>query len=151
MHLLYAKIHKHLIPGVLHKGAPFSNSWRILLLFESKTFIVFKDCLLQSIFFFVVKYVEYKFTYWLIFLRKWGKVAGAGWKWYYCYQLDQALLLLFHYYKKWWVHYGRCLGEKGFMIMQASTLTQNHTGPVGPVTPSICWSCKLFTGPTFFL
>ena len=23
---------------------------------------------------------------------------------------------------------------------QASTLTRNDTGPVGPVTPSICWS-----------
>ena len=34
---------------------------------------------------------------------------------------------------------------------QASTLTQNDTVPVGPVTPSICWSCKIFTGPTFFL
>ena len=28
---------------------------------------------------------------------------------------------------------------------QASTLTQNDTGPVGPVTPSIYWSCKMFT------
>ena len=36
-------------------------------------------------------------------------------------------------------------------IRQASTLTQNDTGPVGPVTPSIYWSCKKFTGPTFFL
>ena len=35
--------------------------------------------------------------------------------------------------------------------LQASTLTQNETGPVGPVTPSIYWSCKMFTGPTFFL
>ena len=34
---------------------------------------------------------------------------------------------------------------------QASTLTQNDTGPVGPVTPSIYWSYKMFTGPTFFL
>ena len=34
---------------------------------------------------------------------------------------------------------------------QASTLTQNDTGPVGPVTPSIYWSCKIFTGPAFFL
>ena len=34
--------------------------------------------------------------------------------------------------------------------LQASTLTQNDTGPVGPVTPSIYWSCKIFTGPTFF-
>ena len=24
---------------------------------------------------------------------------------------------------------------------QASTLTQNDNGPVGPVTPSICWFC----------
>ena len=37
------------------------------------------------------------------------------------------------------------------MCMQASTLTQNDTCPVGPVTPSIYWSCKIFTGPTFFL
>ena len=36
-------------------------------------------------------------------------------------------------------------------LFQASTLTQNDTGPVGPVTPTICWSCKIFTGPTFFL
>ena len=35
-------------------------------------------------------------------------------------------------------------------IPQASTLTQNDTGPVGPVTPSIYWSCKKFTGPTLF-
>ena len=41
--------------------------------------------------------------------------------------------------------------SKGEKQIQASTLTQNDTGPVGPVTPSICWSCKLFTGPTFFL
>ena len=54
------KNYKHLIPGVLHKGVPFSC--RILVLFESKTFVVFKDCLLQYIFFFV-KYVEYKLTY----------------------------------------------------------------------------------------
>ena len=31
---------------------------------------------------------------------------------------------------------------------QASTLTQNGAGPVGPVTPRIYWSCKIFTGPT---
>ena len=30
---------------------------------------------------------------------------------------------------------------------QASTLTQNDTGPVGSLTPSICRSCKFFTGP----
>ena len=30
-------------------------------------------------------------------------------------------------------------------------LTQNDTGPVGPVTPSIYWSCRIFTGPAFFL
>ena len=36
-------------------------------------------------------------------------------------------------------------------VNQASTLTQNDTGPVGPVTPSIYWSCKMFTGPTFCL
>ena len=34
---------------------------------------------------------------------------------------------------------------------QASTLTQNDTGPVGPVTPSIYSSCEIFTGPSFFL
>ena len=33
---------------------------------------------------------------------------------------------------------------------QASTLTQNGTGPVGPVTLRIYWSCKIFTGPTIF-
>ena len=33
---------------------------------------------------------------------------------------------------------------------QASTLTQNGTGPVGPVSPRIYWSCKNFTGPTNF-
>ena len=33
---------------------------------------------------------------------------------------------------------------------QATTLTQNDTGPVGLVTPSIYWSWKMFTGPTFF-
>ena len=38
-----------------------------------------------------------------------------------------------------------------FVHEQASMLTQNDTGPVGPVTPSIYWSCKMFTGPTFFL
>ena len=27
-------------------------------------------------------------------------------------------------------------------------LTQSVTGPVGPVTPSIYWSCKISTGPT---
>ena len=37
-----------------------------------------------------------------------------------------------------------------FIYSQASTLTQNDTGPVGPVTPSIYWSCKKFTGPTLF-
>ena len=42
----------------------------------------------------------------------------------------------------------RCEWEEG---SQASTLTQNDTGPVGPLTPSIYWSCKMFTGPTFFL
>ena len=36
-------------------------------------------------------------------------------------------------------------------LSQASTLNQNDTGPVGPVTPSIYWFCKMFTGPTFFL
>ena len=35
-------------------------------------------------------------------------------------------------------------------MVQASTLTQNETGPGGPVTPSIYWSCRNFTGPTFF-
>ena len=33
---------------------------------------------------------------------------------------------------------------------QASTLTQNGTGPVEPVTPRIYWSCKDFSGPTNF-
>ena len=33
---------------------------------------------------------------------------------------------------------------------QASTLTQHVTGHVGPVTPSIYWSCKIFTGCTIF-
>ena len=37
------------------------------------------------------------------------------------------------------------------VCVQASTLTQNDTGPVGPVTPNIYWSCEMFTGPTFFL
>ena len=31
--------------------------------------------------------------------------------------------------------------------MQASTLTQTVTGPVGPLKPRIYWSCKIFTGP----
>ena len=35
--------------------------------------------------------------------------------------------------------------------LQASMLTQNDTGPVGPVTPDICWSCQFFIGPSFFL
>ena len=35
-------------------------------------------------------------------------------------------------------------------ISQASTLTQNVTGPVGPVKPRINWSCKILTGPTSF-
>ena len=35
-------------------------------------------------------------------------------------------------------------------IQQASTLTQNVTGPVGPVTPTIYWSCNFFIGPTNF-
>ena len=35
-------------------------------------------------------------------------------------------------------------------IMQASTLTQNGTGPVGPVKPKIYWSCKNVAGPTNF-
>ena len=37
-----------------------------------------------------------------------------------------------------------------FIAFQASTLTQTVTGPVGPVTPRICWSSKIFTGPTIF-
>ena len=41
--------------------------------------------------------------------------------------------------------------KKIYDIRQASTLTQNDTGPIGPVTPSIYWSCEMFTGPTFFL
>ena len=47
---------------------------------------------------------------------------------------------------------GRTAGlEVNTSPKQASTLTQNDTGPVGPVTPSIYWSCKMFTGPIFFL
>ena len=34
------------------------------------------------------------------------------------------------------------------MSSQASTLIQNGTGPVGPVTLRIYWSCKNLTGPT---
>ena len=45
---------------------------------------------------------------------------------------------------------GLTILEIFFITKQASTLTQNDTGPVGPVTPSICWSYKIFTGPTFF-
>ena len=37
-----------------------------------------------------------------------------------------------------------------FVVPHASTLTQNATSPVGPVTPRIYWSCKFLTGPTFF-
>ena len=33
---------------------------------------------------------------------------------------------------------------------QASTHTQNVTGPVGPVKPRIYLSCKIFTGLTNF-
>ena len=33
---------------------------------------------------------------------------------------------------------------------QASTLTKYGSGPVGPVTLRIYWSCKNFTGPTIF-
>ena len=36
------------------------------------------------------------------------------------------------------------------LVIQASTLTQNGTGPVGPVTPRIYWSCKSLTGLTTF-
>ena len=36
------------------------------------------------------------------------------------------------------------------LTTQASTLTQNGTGLVGPVTPRIYWSCNFFTGPTIF-
>ena len=32
--------------------------------------------------------------------------------------------------------------------LPASTLTQNVTGPLGPVISKIYWSCKHFTGPT---
>ena len=39
---------------------------------------------------------------------------------------------------------------KSTYIVQASTLTQNVTGPIRPVTPSIYWSCKIFTDPTHF-
>ena len=51
---------------------------------------------------------------------------------------------------------GCCLGitllEFEFYLkpMQASTLTKKVTGPVGPVTPRIYWSCKKITGPTIF-
>ena len=34
------------------------------------------------------------------------------------------------------------------VTLQASTVTQTVTGPVGPVTPRIYWSCKNFAGPT---
>ena len=34
--------------------------------------------------------------------------------------------------------------------LQPSTLTQNVTGPVAPITPRIYWSSKIFTGPTSF-
>ena len=34
------------------------------------------------------------------------------------------------------------------LILQASTLTQNFTSPVGLVTPRIHWSCQFFTGHT---
>ena len=36
------------------------------------------------------------------------------------------------------------------IIIQASALTQSVTGLLGPITPSIYWSCKLFTGATNF-
>ena len=39
------------------------------------------------------------------------------------------------------------LSKKSF---QASTRTQTVTGPEGPVTPRVYWSCKMFTGPTKF-
>ena len=35
-----------------------------------------------------------------------------------------------------------------YLHIHASMLTQSVTGPVGPVTPSIYWSCKISTGPT---
>ena len=35
-------------------------------------------------------------------------------------------------------------------LSQASKLTQTVTGPVGPVTPRIYWSCEIVTGPTIF-
>ena len=34
--------------------------------------------------------------------------------------------------------------------LQTSTLTQNATGPIGPESPRILWSCKILTGPTYF-
>ena len=42
------------------------------------------------------------------------------------------------------------VGKVYLYWIQPSTLTQNLTGPVGPVAPSIYWSCKGFTGPTNF-
>ena len=36
---------------------------------------------------------------------------------------------------------------KEMVMIQASTLTQTVTGPVGPLKPRIYWSYKIFTGP----
>ena len=57
----------------------------------------------------------------------------------------------FHGNYMWFVSVFTLHYKLPFLLIQASTLTQNDTGPVGPVTPSICWSCNIFTGPTFFL
>ena len=43
-----------------------------------------------------------------------------------------------------YLSYSKTLGR--LFLFQTSTLTQTDTGPVGPVTPSIYWSCKMFTG-----
>ena len=54
------------------------------------------------------------------------------------------------------VHQSACSLQlfENFLRKQASTLTQNVTGPVGPVIPrlgSTGPACKILTGPTIFL
>ena len=44
----------------------------------------------------------------------------------------------------------KLLGLMKVYTQQASTLTQNFTGRVGPVTPIIYWSRKVFISPTHF-